>query len=95
MFNYSSMKPVKDEKGSLGLFDITNYHKGKIKNKVKLKIGNKYRVEPHNPKKLQHRGRTGILMGYSEDNWGRMFGKLKFDDTGRVGKVTLDELIEI
>ncbi|NGM81313.1 hypothetical protein G5B47_02675 [Paenibacillus sp. 7124] len=91
----ASIKQVKDNKGSLGQYEVIITKNDETISKKIIRIGNRYRVEPYNKLKLKHRGRTGTLMGYSEDNWGMLFARLKFDDTGKVGKVDIDEIVEI
>ncbi|MDH6674985.1 hypothetical protein M2277_005684 [Paenibacillus sp. LBL] len=90
-----TITPTKDKKGTLALFKVDVRNNGKLEKSLILKIGQKYRVEPYNKLKLKHRGRSGILMGYSTDDWGRIYGRLKFDDTHRIGKVDVEELVEI
>ncbi|WP_391558952.1 hypothetical protein [Robertmurraya sp.] len=73
---------------------VTRKDKGKTVSKTELIHGNRYRVEPLNPQKLKHRGRAGVLVGFVEGKLGPDQVKIKFEDTGRVGQVQLDDLVE-
>lgn len=58
-----------------------------IINGVEIKIGQKYIVQPNNPRKMKHRDRTGKLVEI-EDSLIPSWANLKFDDTNRIGKIT-------
>ena len=59
--------------------------------------GARYVCEPLNPLKLKNRGRKGILVEFCQDN--DDFGltqseaNIKWDDTKRIGKVDISELV--
>jgi|SRR5579871_1681248 len=63
---------------------------------IVVQIGETYLVEPHNPQKLKHRGRRCILLEASKDMHDRQAGtaKVRFYDTGRTGRVDLNDLVE-
>lgn len=46
--------------------------------------------------KPKHIGRVGVLVGFIVDNLGKVQkARIKFDDSGRVGKLDLDDLVEV
>lgn len=62
-------------------------------------IGARYVCEPLNPLKLKNRGRTGVLVEFCESSDGVGLSlweaNIKWDDTKRIGKVDMSELILI
>lgn len=69
-----------------------NGDNGKIIRKIDLIIGNKYIVNPLNPNKLKNRDRKVILVSIEND---KLYGKVKYLDTSRPGKVEISDLDSI
>lgn len=60
--------------------------------KVFIRVGDRYKVEPENPKKKQKRGRIGVI----QELCGEPFvdtAVMKFEDTKRVGTVDMADLV--
>lgn len=64
---------------------------GELIRKIDLIPGNKYIVNPLNPNKLKNRDRKVILMKIENDNR-YLYGKVKYLDTSRPGKVDISDL---
>lgn len=90
----NEIKAKQIEKGIIKECTIKKHKDGKSISKVNLVYGGVYKVVPDNPNKLKHRDREGILMGFKLDDLGNpMSARIKFDDTGRVGYVDVEDLI--
>lgn len=62
----------------------------------KIKIGSQYIVEPINKNKKKHRGRRCIIQGFDYNVRNHPSkARVKFLDSGRIGKIELDDLMEI
>lgn len=59
----------------------------------KFTVGSHVKVEPQNPRKLKHRGRTGVLTGKHDDGDWHLKAQIKFDGTGRCGYVEVRDLV--
>lgn len=66
---------------------------GKIRRRTVLELGAEYLVEPLNVLAKKNRGRRGTLVGFTPARDGRV--KLRFSDTGRVGKVEASDLVRL
>lgn len=59
--------------------------------KVEFIIGNQYIINPINKNRKRNVGRTVTLQGIESDR-GAVYGKVKYLDTKRPGKIELDDL---
>ncbi len=92
---FNDIRSYKDEHGIIRRVVVTSKVKGETVSKAELIHGNRYRVEPLNPQKLKHRGRAGILVGFvNDDLYNPYQAKIKFEDSGRVGRVDITDLIQ-
>ncbi|MGE7880171.1 hypothetical protein [Peribacillus muralis] len=64
---------------------------GELIRKIDLIPGNEYIVNPLNPNKLKNRDRKVILVELVNDKKG-IYGKVKYLDTFRHGKVEINDL---
>lgn len=83
---------VKDFKHK-SILTITG-NNGELIRKIDLIPGNKYIVNPLNPNKLINRDRNVILVKIENDKRG-IYGKVKYLDTSRLGKVEISDLDSI
>ena len=70
------------------------YHSGS--RETPIYIGAKYVCEPLNPLKLKNRGRQGTLIEFCQDEdigLAQWEANIKWDDTKRVGKVDILDLV--
>lgn len=73
------------------VFDVD---KSKLLRKTKLIIGDNVVIDPLEPSKEKNRNRVGRVMGYYFDDLKNVEAvKVKFDDTNRIGKVEIDDLV--
>jgi predicted RNA-binding protein len=63
----------------------------KLIRKIDLIPGNKYIVNPLNPNKLKNRDRKVILVKIENDKR-EIYGKVKYLDTSRPGKIEISDL---
>ncbi|MCE9555704.1 MAG: hypothetical protein K8T91_20330 [Planctomycetes bacterium] len=57
-----------------------------------LIIGQQYLVYPMSPRKKKHRGRRGVIESF-DDDFMPHFALVRFDDTNRLGKVDISDLM--
>ncbi|MNW41506.1 hypothetical protein D3C74_186470 [compost metagenome] len=69
----------------------TNTSTGKTERMLTIKIGDTFKIEPDNPLKLKHRGRTCKIHGFIKTNDGTK-AKVIFQDNNRHGRVELEDL---
>lgn len=94
MARMNSSKSWVDDNGEIVFIETVVEQRDGSFRKVKLKVGDRVKVEPVNPQKLKHRDRTGTIAGYYHDEIGFLQSvKVKFDDTKRVGKVDVPDLV--
>lgn len=64
---------------------------------VEVKTGEKYIIQPNNPRKLKNRGRHCLVLDFvpisDSDPDGYMVAKVRFLDNNRIGKADLADLI--
>lgn len=83
-----------DDNGEIVYIDITIEDKGEILRESILRVGDHVLVDPLNPVVMKHRNRTGVIVGHDRDKIGTVdMIKIKFDDTKRVGKVDMFDLV--
>ncbi|MFS0766016.1 hypothetical protein [Peribacillus phoenicis] len=85
----SSIKEFKHK----SILTITG-NNGELIRKIDLIPGNKYIINPLNPNKLKNRDRNVILVKIENEKRG-IYGKVKYLDTSRPGKVEISDLDSI
>ena len=87
------IKSVSEVTGKPITCTVKALHKGKLVREVILKYGGVYKVIPDNPNKLKHRDKVGELVGFKVDKLDNpLRARIKFDETGRIGYVELEDL---
>lgn len=61
--------------------------------KVIATVGKRYRVDPLNKAKRKHLGRTGVIEAF-EEGFHPQVALIRFDDTNRIVKVQIVDLVE-
>ncbi|MNV88704.1 hypothetical protein D3C71_1829300 [compost metagenome] len=59
-----------------------------------IKLGDSLTIQPDNPKKMKNRGRQCTIEGFHKDDIGYPIQAIvKFNDTNKIGKVDLIDLV--
>lgn len=72
---------------------VNAFKNGELLRKVRLERGKSYIIVPDNPRKMKHRNRVGVLLGFRNNEYGDVYqARIKFDRTGKVGFVDIEDL---
>ncbi|WP_431785888.1 hypothetical protein [Paenibacillus lactis] len=80
-------------KGKVLKCSLKVFKNGEMLRNVSLEYGKAYRVIPDNPRKMKHRDKVGVLVGFRNNEHGDVYqARIKFDETGKIGFVDIGDL---
>lgn len=84
----------KNKRGKIVSCMVNTYMNSGAKRSVTIELGRNYMIDPINPLKKKHRGRTCMVIGFMSDSQGTPIdARVKFLDTSRTGRISIRDII--